>query len=264
MARWTMRDNEERHIDPRDIIQRKLAGREWPDWKIALICFRPYRDSQNIVTRLDAQPLGYGLFGLEELPGAPRVYQARLKNAGVVILRGQIIGGPHTSSLMEELAAIGVDTIVAQGIAGSTNPSIVVGDQVLCVRALNTDGTSKIYIGGQKEVVPDEAMAGLVKASAAELGVDIKKASAATVDAFYQETFQMIAGWQAQGADILNMEVTPLYAIAQYYRLKAIWLGYISDSIFGRPDFQYGNEIRRQSDAICLNTLDKLSAGMSA
>lgn len=56
--------------------------------------------------------------------GAPRVYQARPNNVGVVIPRGQIIGGPHTSSLMKEQAAFSLETIVAQGIARRRHQSI--------------------------------------------------------------------------------------------------------------------------------------------
>lgn len=252
-------DAENRHIDPRDTIRRRLADRKRPNWKIALICFRPYQDSQAIITKLKAEPMDYRLFSLEDFPGAPRVYQATVNDVGIVILRGQILGGPHTSVIMEELAALGVETIVGQGIAGSMEKSIVIGDQVLGVKALDTDGTSRVYIRGRREAFPDEVLAGVVRESAADLDIEIKEAAVATVDAFYQETAQMIGRWRKRGADILNMEVTPLYAVAHYYDLKAIWLGYISDSIFSRPTFQYGNEVRERCDLICLHTLNRLS-----
>ncbi len=255
-----MKTNGNRHIAPADALRKRLQAGPQPQWKIALLCFRPYQHSQPIIDALDALPFGFTLLSMEESTAMPRVYQATMHGVEIVILRGHIWGGPHTAILLEELAAIGVDTVVGQGVAGSIDETIVIGDQVVGMRALPTDGTSAYYMTDQAVVSADALLAESVTEVAAQLSTVIKSAAVVTVDAFYQETYDRIERWKAQGGHIVNMEATPLYAVARHYRLRAVWLGYISDSVYSPPSYQYGPEVRTRSDSICLQLLREIAA----
>lgn len=255
-----MKTTGNRHIAPADALRKRLQAGPRPHWKIALLCFRPYRHSQPIIDALDALPFGPAVLSMEESTAMPRVYQATMHGVEIVILRGHIWGGPHTAILLEELATIGVDTVVGQGVAGSIDEAIGIGDQVVGVRALPTDGTSAYYMAGQAVVPADAPLAESVAVAAARLNTVIKSAAVVTVDAFYQETYDRVERWKAQGGQIINMETTPLYAVARHCRLRAVWLGYISDSVYGPPGYQYGPEVRMRSDNICLQLLREIVA----
>jgi uridine phosphorylase len=255
-----MKPGGNRHIAPAEALRKRLRADPPPRWKIALLCFRPYPHSQPIIDALDALPYGATVLSMEESAAMPRVYQATVHGVEVVILRGQIWGGPQTAILVEELAAVGVETVVGQGVAGSIDEAIGVGDQVVGARALPTDGTSASYLTDGAAVPADAILAESVAGAAGRLGIAVKSAAVVTVDAFYQETDDRVARWQAQGGQIINMETTPLYAAARYCRLRAVWFGYVSDSVDGPPGSQYGPEVRTRSDGICLELLREIAA----
>lgn len=257
-----MRNNVKRHVSPADALRKRLQAVPRPEWKIALLCFRPYQNSQPIIDALCALPVGFPVLSMEESPAMPRVYQATMNGVEIVIVRGQIWGGPHTAILVEELAAIGVVTVIGQGIAGSIDETIGIGDQVIGIRALPTDGTSACYMNSHAALSAGALLAKLVTDAAAQLNIEIKSAAVVTVDAFYQETYDQIARWQERGGHIVNMEATPLYAVAHYYQIPAIWLGYISDSIYSRTNTQYGPEVRTRCDSICFQLITEIAAKM--
>ena len=65
------------------------------------------------------------------------------------------IGAPVVAIVMEELAALGVKTIVGIGTAGGLSPDLEVGQAVLCSAALRDDGTSHHYSPPTRWALPD-------------------------------------------------------------------------------------------------------------
>ena len=53
----------------------------------------------------------------------------------------------------------------------------------------------------------------------------------ANVDALYRETKDLIRKFQSEGAQIVNLETSALYACADICKAKSIWIGFISDSL---------------------------------
>jgi len=208
---------------------RLIAGRfndeaDIPQWDAAVICFRDMKGSQAIIQALGGLPVGRKVFwGMEETEELPYVYTAEVDGRRVGIAGRCIWGGPQAAILVEELSAMGVKCIIGYGAAGSLDPSLGHGSQLVISSALATDGTSRQYSDGPFH--PDEDMAALVPSASHVV--------AATVDAVYRETPQLVEHYTQIGAQVVNMEAAPFYAAASACGLRAVWVGHVSDVLLG-------------------------------
>ena len=105
------------------------------------------------------------------------------ENKTIVISTG--IGGPAAAIVVEELARLGIKTIIRVGTCGSLHKNIGMGTLVIAEASVRLDGTTKQYV-----------MDGYPAAATPELSVDLKNASkslgkpfasgiVASTDAFY-------------------------------------------------------------------------------
>jgi uridine phosphorylase len=176
--------------------------------------------SLALVEALNGQPeTGNVLWGIDAGFGRSQVYTASVCGRPVGIVAFCIWGGPQAAILVEELACLGVKTIIGYGAAGGLTEGFARGTQIVIDRALLTDGTSRSYADG-----PVRADAGLL-----DLAGSITRATGATVDAIYRETPELIEDLRSQGAQAINLEVTPFYAAGKACGVRCLWLGYVSD-----------------------------------
>jgi len=193
-----------------------------PCWDAAVICFRDPTGSRAMVAGLGGVPLGYNVFwGIYETPDHPRVYVADVAGRKVGIITDCIWGTAQATILVEELAEIGVPFVLGFGAAGSFDPALPKGTQLVACSAPATDGASKQY--GHGPFVPDPELLSLAQ--------NAEPAVVATVDAVYRETPELVAEWRAIGAQVVNMESAPFYAAATTCGIRALWLGQVSDML---------------------------------
>jgi uridine phosphorylase len=170
-----------------------------------------------------------------EFPGNPLPYAHELAmghaNVGVIARCGW--GGPQTAILVEELAYIGVTKIIGIGAVGSIDPAIPKGSQVVAQVALTSDGTSKAYTDAP-ELKGDAQLCSLSLAAGEKLSTAVRMVCAVTTDALYRETEAEVEAWRKQGAQVVNMETSALYAVSATCGISSVWLGHVSDCLGGR------------------------------
>ncbi len=162
-------------------------------------------------------------------PEYPMLYHVEFCGTKVAIVIPSLV---CPDVVAEELAYLGVDWIVACGSAGSLVKEIPKRAQVAAVSALPTDGTSRTY--GASELSISDNMNKALSEVSRNLGVEIIRSTAATVDATYREEYSLIESWRRDGATIINSETSPLYAASYANGLECIWLGQVSDCLL--PD----------------------------
>lgn len=227
-----------RYIEPGTVIKNRLSDELLPKWEAAVLCFRDYKGSQELVRVFNAKPVGYKiLFGIQESEECPFVYEAAIGDKTVGIITRCIWGGPQAAILIEELAHIGIQYAVGYGAAGGIDPAHCRGQQIIVDSALPTDGTSRIY--GNGLLLPDVGLVQSTRKAAGKLSCDIQCVAAATVDALYRETDTLVAELRSQGAQVINMETSPFYAAASECGVKSIWIGHISDCLGVKWDDWY-------------------------
>jgi len=202
-----------------------------------------------LVTLLGAQPRDAKILSGPHFPEYPRIFEAMVGKTSIALV---IALGARADVLVEELAYLGVRWVVASGSAGSLVPDLKKGTQLAAVAALANDGISRAY--GATELGISSRLKETLDVVRGKVSVDIAESIAATVEALYREEYGLVDSWRSQGATIINMETSPLYAAATANGLDAIWLGQVSDVLLRDGEWVdwYGDreEARTLSDTI--------------
>ena len=222
-----------RYISPQDVIQKRLAGRVKPNWRIGVICFRDIEGSGTLITKLHAVPLAQRILSGMDYPGdRPYVYEARTGGNRVGVISGCWWGGPQSAIMVEELSCMGVQYIIGFGAAGSISRNLPKYTKIVASRGLTTDGTSRAYTKA-KSVSADADLVKTLQSIKGNLKHEVVPVTIATVDAICQETDAAVQKWVRLGAQAVNMETTPFYAASNLCGMKSLWLGYVSDCLLG-------------------------------
>lgn len=131
------------------------------------------------------------------------------------------IGSPSAAIAVEELAAVGVDTVIRVGTAGALQADIEIGDMVVATGAAKAEGTSKRYEDATIPAVPDyDVLTALADAAAARDEV-VHLGPIGTDDAYYAETETVVDAWEAAGLTAVEMEAAAIFTLARRKGLNA-------------------------------------------
>lgn len=206
-----------------------------PQWTTAVLCFRDLEGSRQLVEGLGAIPLGYKVItGMEEFSGNPFPYAHELAigEAKVGVIARCEWGGPQTAFIVEELAHIGVKKVIGIGAAGSIDPDIPKGSQVVARTALLTDGTSNAY-SDRTEISGNPLLCSLAQSAGQSLSTKVTPVRTVTTDAIYRETEADVRSWRARGGQVVNLETSALYAASETCGIRCLWIGHVSDCMVG-------------------------------
>jgi uridine phosphorylase len=221
-----------RFITPETILKMRFGEPPWPSWDIAVLCFRGEGGGGTLVDKLGARPVGKRtLYALEETAERPYVYETALGGRRILLVQRCLWGGPQAAILVEELACLGVRTIIGFGVAGSLVETLPKGAQIVGGHAAVIDGTSQAYTSS-KTVYPDASLLAAVRAIAERQGVPLAAPCIAGVDALYRETPDDVRRWRALGVEAINMETPTLYAATATCGVRSLWLGHVSDTLW--------------------------------
>jgi uridine phosphorylase len=130
------------------------------------------------------------------------------------------IGCPSAAVAIEELAAVGVETLVRVGTTGALQSGIEIGDMVVATGAAKDEGTTRRYESDTVPAVPDyQVLSALV--DAAEDDETVHVGPIATDDAFYAETDEYVTDWAAAGLLAVEMEAAAIFSLARRKGLRA-------------------------------------------
>ncbi len=134
------------------------------------------------------------------------------------------IGCPSAAIAIEELDAVGVETVLRVGTTGALQAGIEIGDMVVATGAAKNEGTTRRYEAVEYPAVPDhEALSALVAAAETEdeSGDDVHVGPIATDDAFYAETEDVVDDWEAAGLLAVEMEAAAVFSVARRRGMRA-------------------------------------------
>ncbi len=144
------------------------------------------------------------------------------------------IGGPSAAIAVEELARVGVDTMIRVGSCGAIQPEMSVGDLLITTGAVRQEGTSKEYVREDYPAVADYEVVAALIAAAERLGYPYHTGLTMSADSFYPGQGRPgYDGFMAAGADELvadlknanvaniEMEASTILTLASIYNLRA-------------------------------------------
>jgi uridine phosphorylase len=131
------------------------------------------------------------------------------------------IGSPSTAIAVEELEAVGVETLIRVGTTGALQEGIEIGDMVVANGAAKDEGTTGRYESDTVPAVPDyDVLSSLVDAAEAN-DEDVHVGPIATDDAFYAETDEYINDWEDAGLLAVEMEAAALFSLCRRKGLRS-------------------------------------------
>ena len=161
------------------------------------------------------------------------------------------IGAPSTAILVEELAKVGVHTLIRVGNSGGLAPDLALGDLVITTAAVRDDGTSRSYVPAEYPAVASYEVVSALVESARSAGVSARPGLSWSLDAFYARNAVIGEGGgiesmcfegyrppelesrieQLRAARVLNCEMESgiLLTLASLYGLRAGCICVVSD-----------------------------------
>jgi uridine phosphorylase len=144
------------------------------------------------------------------------------------------IGGPSTEIAVNELAAIGCDTLIRVGTAGGLRPDIACGDMIISTGSVRFDGSSGHYVWPEYPAIANyEVVMALIEACEV-LGFTYHLGVTASVSSFYagqaRPSFHdyfpsskrhLIEDLLAAGVVNFEMESGTLFTLAGLFGLRA-------------------------------------------
>jgi uridine phosphorylase len=155
-------------------------------------------------------------------------YLIKSTRGRVGVLSNFGIGAPVVASLTEEMIAWGVKRFVILSWGGALQTSLNTADIVLTDKAIRDEGVSQHYLPTErfahasrplteriKKYLPDNAVTGATW----------------TTDAPYRETREEIIHYQAEGTQVVEMEIASLFAVAQVRGVEAAAVVVVADKL---------------------------------
>ena len=131
------------------------------------------------------------------------------------------IGCPSAAIAVEELAAVGVETLIRVGTTGALQSGIEIGDMVVATGAAKNEGTTERYEDVEYPAVADYGVLSALVDGAEANDESVHVGPIATDDAFYAETDEYVADWEAAGLLAVEMEAAAVFTLARRKGLRA-------------------------------------------
>ncbi len=149
-----------------------------------------------------------------------------------VLVTSHGIGGPSTAICIEELAMIGVDTLIRVGTCGGMASDVKTGDLVIAQAAIRAEGTSREYLPIEFPAVANFEVVTALGESAQDSGHPYHIGVVHCKDSFYGQHSpekmpvygELAAKWQAWlkgGCLASEMETAALFTVSAARGLKA-------------------------------------------
>ncbi|MFI5178299.1 MAG: nucleoside phosphorylase [Vicinamibacterales bacterium] len=153
------------------------------------------------------------------------------------------IGAPAAVTLMEEMIACGMTSLIVTGAAGSLQPHAPIGSLVVPNAAIREEGTSHHYAPSDDEAVPSPRLQEAIERALRERGVAYTTGASWTTDAVYREHRGKIDRYRAAGVVTVEMELSALFTIAAFRGIDCAALLVVSDELHGDAwDLGFGGE----------------------
>lgn len=148
-----------------------------------------------------------------------KVVNAKYNGAEVTICSTGI-GSPSAAIAVEELHAIGVNTVIRPGTTGALQDWIEIGDMVVATGAAKDEGTTRRYESPTYPAVPDyKVLTALVDAAEAN-DEAVHIGAIVTDDAFYAEG-PYVEDWESAGILAVEMEAASIFTLARRKGMRA-------------------------------------------
>lgn len=141
------------------------------------------------------------------------------------------IGGPSVAIMVEELNELGVHTFVRVGTCGAAQPEIKMGDLVIGIGSVRSEGTPNGYVPLEYPAIASLDVVNALAEAAKAAGVPHHVGVIRSVDALYSDLLpdlmprpnvrEELEMWSRAGILSNDMESSTLFVVARLRKLRA-------------------------------------------
>ena len=141
------------------------------------------------------------------------------------------IGGPSVAIGIEELSELGVHTLLRVGTCGAAQPEIKMGDLVIALGSVRTEGTPNGYVPPEYPAVASLHVVNALVDAAKDSGAPYHVGIIRSVDALYSDLLpdsmprprsrDELEMWSRAGVLSNDMESSTLFVVARLRKLRA-------------------------------------------
>jgi uridine phosphorylase len=180
----------------------------------AVLCF-----FQEVIIRLEAEGV-LGTIGhlRSEIGDHPFYLLEQDEHKTLVFHPG--VGAPLAAGFLEELIALGLNRFIVCGGCGVLDAVHAAGTVMVLTSAVRDEGTSYHYLPpGQEARAHPEAIHALETACKSQ-AIPYRLGKSWTTDGIYRETVKKRALRISQGCEVVEMEASALFAVAEFRNVK--------------------------------------------
>jgi purine-nucleoside phosphorylase len=144
----------------------------------------------------------------------------------------QTLGAPAAVLLLERLIVSGAKKIILLGFCGSLQQKFKMLNVISISKAFSEEGTSRHYFPRKKMFFPSPALKEYVESVLLASKLPFHKGSLVSTDAPYRETRSWLEQKQKRRIDVVDMEASAVFALAQFHGIQAAALMAISDELW--------------------------------
>jgi purine-nucleoside phosphorylase len=140
-------------------------------------------------------------------------------------------GAPLAVMGLEILIVSGIKEIFVLGFCGSLRPDFSILNVVSIQNAYSEEGTSRHYFPRKRIFSSDPSLRRRIEEQLSDRNLTFRKAKAVSTDAPFRETRSWLLEKQKKGTDVVDMEVSAVFALARFYRIRSAALMIVSDEL---------------------------------
>lgn len=144
----------------------------------------------------------------------------------------QSLGAPAAVLLLERLIVSGAKKIILLGFCGSLHPKYKMLNVISISKAFSEEGTSRHYHPRKRIFFPSPTLKEYVEGVLHASMLPFLTGSLVSTDAPYRETQSWLEQKQKRRIDVVDMEASAVFALAQFYGIQAAALMAISDELW--------------------------------
>jgi len=147
-----------------------------------------------------------------------------------IVISGAL-GAPAAALALEPLVASGARDIILLGFCGSLSDPFAIGDLVSVARACSDEGTSKHYLARRRVFSPSASLQSELEEELQASGIEFSGGKIISTDTPYRETRSWLEKSRRRGAELVDMETSAVFALAQSLGVRAASLQIVSDEL---------------------------------
>lgn len=144
------------------------------------------------------------------------------------------LSAPLAVLCLESLIASKAKRILLLGFCGSLNPSYKILDTVSISKALSEEGTSRHYLPKKRIFHSSPALKNVIENTLRQSSLPFLNGTAVSIDAPCRETESWLKDKQKRKIDLVDMETSAVFCLAEFRRIEAAALLITSDELWDR------------------------------